>query len=48
MSRNATTFMRRLGVRVRKTYHELDYAQRRMFEIRTGVPFVSAPSSRRR
>ncbi|MBV9803991.1 MAG: hypothetical protein JO130_12395 [Solirubrobacterales bacterium] len=48
MSRNATTFMRRLSVHVRKTYHELDYAQRRMFELRTGVPSTAAHHSRQR
>ncbi len=44
MTRTASTstFISRLGVRVRKTYQELDYAQRRMFEIRTGVPSMSA------
>jgi hypothetical protein len=33
--------------RAKKLWAELDYAQRRMLEIRTGVPFTT-PAERRR
>jgi hypothetical protein len=36
-----------ITTRVRRVWNELDYAQRRMFEARTGVP-VTDPSPRRR
>ena len=32
--------------RVRRTFQEMDYAQKRVFEVRTGVP-VLAPRERR-
>jgi hypothetical protein len=35
------------AARLRRVWSELDYAQRRMFEIRTGVP-VTGPASHRR
>jgi hypothetical protein len=35
-----------IATRVRRVWNELDYAQRRMFEIRTGVD-VTGPSRRR-
>jgi hypothetical protein len=34
--------------RVKKVLAELDYAQRRLFEIRTGVPALSPDESSRR
>jgi hypothetical protein len=33
----------RLGARIRRVYAELDYAQRRLFELRTGVSSLPSP-----
>jgi hypothetical protein len=33
--------MRHTIKRVRRVWAELDYAQRRLFEIRTGIPVIS-------
>jgi hypothetical protein len=33
--------------RVRRIWNELDYSQRRLFELRTGIP-VTGPAGRRR
>ena len=38
--RHPTTFAH-TGARVRRVWAELDYAQRRLFEIRTGVPVLA-------
>ncbi len=35
--------VRRIGARVRETLGEIDYAQRRMTEIRIGLPLVAPP-----
>ena len=40
-----TTRLRTLTARARRTWRELDYAQRRLFEIQTGIP-VTGPSRR--
>jgi hypothetical protein len=37
----------RAMVRIRRVWNELDYAQRRLLEIRTGLP-LSGPVSQRR
>jgi hypothetical protein len=35
--------LRRIFTRVTQTWAELDYAQRRLLEIRTGIPNLAAP-----
>lgn len=35
--------LRRLAARIRRVYAELDYAQRRLFELRTGVSSLPTP-----
>jgi hypothetical protein len=37
----------RAARRVKRVWAELDYAQRRLLEIRTGVPFTSGENRRR-
>jgi hypothetical protein len=44
--RTATRIGRKIA-RVKAIWAELDYAQRRLLEMRTGVPFI-APEERRR
>jgi hypothetical protein len=36
--KTATSRIKRVARRVKRIWSELDYAQRRMFEMRTGVP----------
>jgi hypothetical protein len=38
--------LKQLKQRIRRSLSEMDYAQRRMFEIRTGQPAVSIDSVR--
>ena len=46
MRRIVTTRAVRIAERLRRAWVEMDYAQRRMFELRTGV--ASLPATRRR
>jgi hypothetical protein len=41
-----TTRLRRSATRARQIWDELDYAQRRVFELRTGVPLAPRPPRR--
>ena len=47
MATATTSGVRQTIKRVRRVWSELDYAQRRLFEIRTGVP-VTEPDERSR
>lgn len=46
MSHLTRTKVRNAVARVRDTWAELDYAQRRATELRTGVPLVDRPVRR--
>lgn len=35
--------LRRLTTRARRAWNEADYAQRRLFEIQTGIPVTGSP-----
>jgi hypothetical protein len=43
--RTTISHAKRTIARARQIYRELDYAQRRMFEITTGEPIRRAPES---
>lgn len=43
MSTSMLTPLRRIFSRVTQTWAELDYAQRRLLEIRTGIPNLTPP-----
>jgi hypothetical protein len=43
MSTSILTRLRRIFSRVTQTWAELDYAQRRLLEIRTGIPNLTPP-----
>jgi hypothetical protein len=45
MKTSATEHIGRTIKRFRSTWAELDYAQRRLLEIRTGVPMTQPPAS---
>ena len=38
-----TARLRSLTTRVRRSWSELDYVQRRLFEIQTGIPITGTP-----
>jgi hypothetical protein len=42
------TRVHNLAIRARRTWGELDYAQRRLFEIQTGVEVLGSHPGRRR
>lgn len=44
MSTSVLSRLRRIFSRATQTWAELDYAQRRLLEIRTGVPNLTPPS----
>ena len=41
-----TTHVRSLATRVRRTWSELDYAQRRVFELQTGIAVTGSRGGR--
>jgi hypothetical protein len=43
MSTSILSRLRRIFSRVTQTWTELDYAQRRLLEIRTGIPNLTPP-----
>ena len=43
MSTSILSRLRRIFSRVTQTWAELDYAQRRLLEIRTGIPNLTPP-----
>jgi hypothetical protein len=47
MSTPILSRLRRIFSRVTQTWAELDYAQRRLLEIRTGIPNLTPPKRRR-
>ncbi len=44
MSTSILSRLRRIVSRVSQTWAELDYAQRRLLEIRTGIPNLTPPN----
>ena len=43
-----TARLRNLALRARRTWSDLDYVQRRLFEMQTGIPVTGAPRRVRR
>ena len=41
-----TPRLRTLAIRARRAWSELDYVQRRLFEIQTGIPITGSPRRR--
>jgi hypothetical protein len=46
MTRTTRARARRLAARLHQAYVEMDHAQRRLLEIRTGVPMTGDPERR--
>jgi hypothetical protein len=38
-----TTRLRNFRLRARRTWNDLDYVQRRLFEMQTGIPVTGGP-----